>query len=207
MSIVDDLRTLDTSDPGRWPLPNVWLGVSVENQRFADERIPLLLETPAAVRFISAEPLLGPIDVRWRSADGGGFVQYLPAPGPPDPPNVKNRRPYLNWVITGGESGPKARPCRVEWIADIVRQCQASHVPVFVKQLGSNVEDRNDAGFEGDPGDRWTPETRYEELTSEGWQGDPVRIRLRDRKGGDPQEWPEDLRVRDFPRAAGEAEG
>lgn len=170
-------------------LKNLWLGVSVENQPMADKRIGELLQTPAAVRFISAEPLLGDVDVTpWLTHEG---ACVYPALGKPTR--------GLDWVIVGGESGPGARPFGVAWARSIVQQCHAAGVPVFVKQLGAHVVDRNDAGFEGDPGDSWTPETRYEELMAQGWQGDPVRIRLRDRKGGDPAEWPEDLRVREWP--------
>lgn len=94
-----------------WPLPNVHLGVSCEDQARADERIPDLLETPAAVRFASAEPLLGPINFRHR----------------------------LDWIICGGESGPGARPMHVEWARSIREQCAAAGVPFFMKQLGSHV--------------------------------------------------------------------
>lgn len=177
----------------RWPLPNVWLGVSVENQHFADKRIPLLLQTPAAVRFISAEPLLGPIDVRWRCADGGGFVQYLPAPGPPDPPRSKNR--YLDWVIVGGESGPDARPFDIAWARSIVRQCKASRVPVFVKQLGQNAIVRNDERDEDWPGYTVPIDDDYEPR----YQGEEAPLVFHNRKGGNPAEWPEDLRVREMP--------
>jgi protein gp37 len=104
-----------------WPLPNVWLGVSVENQHFADERIPLLLQTPAAVRFISAEPLLGPVDL-------AHWLDDIPS---------GSRR--LDWVIVGGESGPGARPFDLAWARSIVQQCQAAGVPVFVKQLGASA--------------------------------------------------------------------
>ena len=93
----------------RWPLPNVWLGTSVEHQAAADERIPLLLQTPAAVRFLSCEPLLGPVELPL--ADGG-----------------------INWVIVGGESGSGHRPLQVEWLESIVEQCQFFDVPVWVKQ-------------------------------------------------------------------------
>jgi protein gp37 len=96
---------------GVMPLENVWLGVSVENQRFADERIPLLLETPAAVRFISAEPLLGPIRTLATSS--------------------------LDWVIVGGESGPNARPMHPEWALSLRDQCASAGVPFFFKQWGS----------------------------------------------------------------------
>ncbi len=103
-----------------WPPPNVWLGVSVENQREADARIPELLATPAAVRFISAEPLLERVHL---------MHHWLPNP------NLGGA--VLNWVIAGGESGPGARPCDLSWIRGIVSQCQTAGVPVFVKQLGS----------------------------------------------------------------------
>ena len=96
---------------------NVWLGVSVEDQNAADERIPHLLAAPAAVRFLSVEPMLGPISLRGTA------------------PTAENTHlPQLHWVIVGGESGPKARPCDVAWIRSIVQQCRAAKVPVFVKQ-------------------------------------------------------------------------
>ncbi len=98
-----------TSLNGRlFPLTNVWLGVSVENQETADERIPLLLETPAAVRWLSCEPLLGPIDLFHRN--------------------------LLNWVVVGGESGPKARPMDEGWCRKILADCQEWGVPFLFKQ-------------------------------------------------------------------------
>lgn len=103
----------------RWPLPNVWLGVSVEDQATADERIPLLLEAPAAVRFVSAEPLLGPV------------VFGL----------AYSERVEIDWVIVGGESGAGARPMDVAWARSIVAECRAAGVPVFVKQLGAHPFD------------------------------------------------------------------
>jgi protein gp37 len=190
---------LDTSD--RWPLPNVWLGVSVENQHFADERIPLLLQTPAAVRFISAEPLLGSIDL-WNLR--GGTFDALTGCGDQERLTVWEDTPRLDWVIVGGESGPGARACQPHWIRSIVRRCRAARVPVFVKQLGSRIIDRNDAGFEGDTPRSWPMDTDVENHPNgyrEEYQGAPVRVRLRDRKGGTMEEWPEDLRVREFPRA------
>lgn len=107
-----------------WPLPNVWLGTSVEDQAAADERIPHLLATPAAVRFLSCEPLLGPLqfdECCWFDREHGG----IPECG-------------VDWVIVGGESGTHARPCNIEWIRDIVRQCRAASVPCFYKQGGSS---------------------------------------------------------------------
>jgi hypothetical protein len=108
---------------------------------------------------------------------------------------------FLDWVIVGGESGAHARECNVAWIRSLVAQCRAAGVAVFVKQLGSNVIDRNDAGFLGD--DRptcWPIGTEWNEIAGDtGYQGAPARIRVENRKGGDPAEWPEDLRVREFP--------
>ena len=109
-----------------WPLPNVWLGVSCERQKEADERIPLLLQTPAAVRFISAEPLLGPIDL-----ERGGFSLLRPTTSPSG-----RKWPGLNWVIAGGESGPNARPMHPQWAQGLRDQCAAAGVPFFFKQRG-----------------------------------------------------------------------
>lgn len=115
--------------PNDWPLPNVWLGVSVEDQAAADARIPLLLECPAAVRWISAEPLLGPIVLR---------PEWLPLPRS-EPDDFRywvahdNR---LRWVVVGGESGPGARPMHPEWARRLRDQCSAAGVPFFFKQWG-----------------------------------------------------------------------
>jgi len=180
----------------RWPLPNVALGVSAEDQQRADERIPHLLATPAAVRFVSAEPLLGPLELekwlRWHLIEDSSRAW---------PPNVtfSNR---LDWVIVGGESGPRARPCDVGWLRDIVRQCHEANVACFVKQLGAHVIDRNDAGFDGDDISEWPEETALEDFWKDPnrrYQGAPCRVLLADKKGGDPAEWPDDLRVRQWP--------
>lgn len=103
-----------------WPLPNVWMGVSVEDQRTADERIPLLLQTPAAVRWISAEPLLGPMQIR-------GYLGQIAA--------IYGTR-KLDWVVVGGESGPGARPMHPDWARSLRDQCQAAGVAFFFKQWG-----------------------------------------------------------------------
>lgn len=121
--------------PMPWPLPNVWLGVSVENQLWADRRIPLLLQTPAAVRFISCEPLLGPVDLHPRpSLD----MCIRCGEGPEAPHNHPDgyRNKGLDWVIAGGESGPKARPMHPDWVRSLRDQCQAAGVPFFFKQWG-----------------------------------------------------------------------
>jgi protein gp37 len=172
-----------------WPPPNVWLGVSVENAPAVDERIPELLAAPAALRWISAEPLLGPISV----------MGYLPGHLP------VHSGAKLDWVVIGGESGPGARLCRPSWIRSIVRQCRAALVPVFVKQLGAHVVDRNDAGFDGSEPKAWpdgTEADRWDLDPGRQYQGADARILLEDRKGGDPAEWPEDLRIRLYPQTA-----
>ena len=105
------------------PRPNVWLGVSVENQQAADERIPHLLKVPAKVRSLSCEPLLGPVDIEWWLNEAKFNA---------DDPNV----PKLHWVIVGGESGPGARPLHPDWARSLRDQCQAAGVPFFFKQHG-----------------------------------------------------------------------
>ena len=108
--------------PFEWPLPGVWAGVTVENQHWADIRIPILLDTPAAVRFLSCEPLLGPVDLRQ-------WLRIWTARG-----SVPVR--LLHWVIVGGESGPRHRPFDPDWARSIVAQCREAGVSCFVKQLG-----------------------------------------------------------------------
>lgn len=114
-----------------FPTPeNVWLGVSVEDQRRADERIPILLDTPAQVRFLSCEPLLGPVD----------FIQHWRKAG------------CLNWVIVGGESGKGARPFNISWAGELKVQCRAYGVAFFMKQMGSNcVEKIKDTSWDVSP--------------------------------------------------------
>lgn len=114
------------------PLPNVWLGVSVEDQKRADERIPDLLATPAAVRWLSMEPLLGPVDLGQLQADcpTNGWLTWLDA---------------LDWVVLGGESGPGARPMHPDWARSVRDQCEATQVPFHFKQWGTwaSVFDRD----------------------------------------------------------------
>jgi protein gp37 len=129
---------------------NIWLGCSVENQEMADRRIPYLWKTPAVIRFLSCEPLLESIDIS----------DYLSG---------------LDWVIIGGESGAKSRPCHSQWIESIVTQCQQAKVSVFVKQLGQNA------------------------FIDYGLPGLSYKAKLKDRKGAGMAEWPENIRVRQFP--------
>lgn len=121
-----------------WPLPNVHIGVSVETQRWADIRIPALLQTPAALRWVSAEPLLGPIDLDPflrpdclcpdANLETHYYIDHCPSHG-------ADRR-VLDWVVVGGESGPAARPCHPQWVRDLRDQCAAAQVAFFFKQWG-----------------------------------------------------------------------
>ncbi len=109
----------------------------------------------------------------------------------------------IDWLIVGGESGHNARRCNVAWIRSLVRQSRASSVPCFVKQLGRNIVDRNDCGFEAEwnDGDGWPQCVQDVEHDVDGYredyQGAPVLIRTSHAKGGEPSEWPKDLRVRE----------
>jgi protein gp37 len=204
----------------RWPLPNVWLGTSVEDQAAADLRVPELLSCPAAGRFVSAEPLLGEVDmspslkgstrvhmcmdirgaIRNQSFDGMQHSDGTPmtareaedalweihATGAKVIPVGEcddfddqtgcrgHRKPGLDWVIVGGESGGSARVCEVEWVRCVVGDCRAASVPVYVKQLGSYVSDG-----------------RY-------------HLRELGRRGQHVDGWPEDLRVRELPASIAE---
>ena len=168
----DDVEPPDLLDaiPGpevfgrAWPLPNVWLGVSVEDQATADERIPALLTLPAAVRWVSYEPALGPVDFgAWLGAhhDACDCDRCF---------GVSQNR--INWIVVGGESGPKARLFDIAWARSTVEACEAAGTKCFFKQAGSNPT------HDGAP------------------------VRLRDRKGGDLAELPTDLHVREWPDAS-----
>lgn len=104
-----------------WPMQNLWLGVTAEDQQRADARIPILLDTPAAKRFVSVEPMLGPVDL-WPM-----LIPHM---------NHGEDRDALSWVIVGGESGPHARPMHPAWVRSLRDQCQAAGVPFFFKQWG-----------------------------------------------------------------------
>jgi protein gp37 len=203
-----------------WPLPNVHLGVSAENQEAWNARLNFVHTCPAAVHFASFEPLLGPIKLR-----GTGAI-------------------HLDWAIVGGESGPGARPCDVAWLENIDEQCRENAIPVFVKQLGGNcfapwnVEWRDSGdgsslayfgkihlatvwrngtwhtwdanGTGGENAQERTVELAKPEVEKalarqhanpiKGWARH--KHMLKDRAGGDPSEWPEALRVRQFPEVA-----
>lgn len=155
MLLLDPDRPLDANvEAGgyhfRWPLPNVWLGASAERQQEADERIPLLLQTPAAVRFVSCEPLLGPIDlraIRYRDGDADVRIDALTAEAWVENSdsasaytNEADGNPGLDWIIVGGESGKDARPMHPQWARDLRDQCGAADVAFFFKQWGEWTE-------------------------------------------------------------------
>jgi protein gp37 len=136
--INDNLKLGVSTEAIQWPLPNVWLGVTAENQRCADERIPLLLQTPAAVHFVSCEPLLGPIDFKWRT-------DSKPCSHPGCLSHTSHAcegcgriggRVGIGWVVAGFESGPQARPGHSDWARKLRDDCQAAGVPFFWKQNG-----------------------------------------------------------------------
>lgn len=176
----------------KWPLPNVHLGVSVEDKERADERIPELLRTSAAVRFISAKPLLGPLDLtRLRPKGCSGWIDAL-GRREHRGPSVFDVATGLDQVIIGGESGPGARPCDLAWIRSLVEQCKTTNVAAFVKQLGAlPVIGPEENLFD------WP-----EHVIRDVWHGGD-KVKLRDKKGGDMSEWPEDLRVREYPGVRG----
>lgn len=180
---------------GAWfmPLPNLWLGTSVEDG-LVDHRITELVQTKAAVRFLSCEPLIRELDL-WPHMVGDGH----------DAPAF--RYGDIDWIIIGGESGPKARPCSIDWIRNLAEQARSAGVPVFIKQLGRRVSmtetewlelTTNADGESTGTGGSFTPDPD--------WPNSGV-AEFVDKKGGDPSEWPEDLRIREWPEAAARQEG
>lgn len=160
---------------------NVWIGCTVENQQMANERIPHLRQIPAKVRFLSVEPHLGPVDLaNWL---------YMPCGRPPSAilsghlcRDCAGWRPQIHWVICGGESGGNARPFNLDWARSLLLQCKVTGISFFMKQMGSHPTDVEHV------------------TTASTARGQRVGLKLRDSKGGDPAEWPEDLRVREFPK-------
>jgi protein gp37 len=123
------------------PLPNVWVGVSVENQEAANSRVPHLLETPAAVRWISAEPLLGPVNLRaFPSRERGRTLDALTGRLSAHPLTgaraTTPSSPRIDWIVAGGETGPHATPCHPDWARGLRNQAQSAGVPFFWKSWG-----------------------------------------------------------------------
>lgn len=143
-------EAMRTSPAARWareqaenPPVNIWLGVSVEDQKWADIRIPVLLDTPAAVRFLSCEPLLGPVDLVGDCTKPTYWLTGRPRWGTPEPTGPKGIPmsdlivdPGIDWVIVGGESGPGARPMHPDWARTLRDQCEAARIPYLFKQWG-----------------------------------------------------------------------
>jgi len=120
------------------PIPNVWLGVSIEDQKTANERIPILLDTPAAIRWVSAEPLLGPVDLSFlhQGYDDNGNEKYYHALIGQNIDAMLFECEKIDWVVVGGESGSFARPMHLSWVHGIKNQCEAANVPFLFKQWG-----------------------------------------------------------------------
>lgn len=135
--LAEWMGTEHCEHPGEAPLPpaNVWIGTTVEDQTRADLRIPQLLAIPAKVRFLSCEPLLGPVDIKFRNRSFG-FPSHIDAKG-----HAHGMPQGIHWVIGGGESGPGARPMHPEWIRSLRDQCQATGVPFLFKQWGEFSHD------------------------------------------------------------------
>jgi protein gp37 len=163
-----------------WPLPNVHLGVSAGRQETAEEKVPALLRLPAAVRWVSAEPLLGEVDFTKLALADGLVLNALRGVTTHPPHGSITVGPRLDWIVPGGESGSRPRWCDLAWIRRIVKQGAIAGVPVFVKQLGGNPIFY--------PGNEET-----------GYEGVPQLVEINDAKGGHIDEWPEDLRVRQWP--------
>ena len=177
-------RTVDLRErPHPQFRPNVWIGTSVENQEMADERIQHLLKCRdlAPVLWLSVEPMLGPVNLRQthRLTERNEQPLMRPIDG-------------VDWVVFGGESdqGSPARPCNVEWIRDGLRQCHEASVPAFIKQLGSRPYSEDAKSFRD-----WPDRTGYF------MDGEGIHFDLSDKAGADPSEWPEDLRIREFPES------
>ncbi|HSY50412.1 MAG TPA: phage Gp37/Gp68 family protein [Thermoanaerobaculia bacterium] len=184
------------------PLPNVWIGTSIANQVDADKNVPLLLQIPAAVRFLSVEPLIGPVnldpalcevhgnefetDAGCSECQANGYLGEMNTGEWLDPLNGG-----ISWVIIGGESGPHSRPCHVDWIRSVRDRCRENGVPLFVKQLGRVVH----VSHEEDLAEWGADHLTFDDESS----ADHVVVRLSHPKGGDLNEWPADLRIREFP--------
>lgn len=167
-----------------FPLPNVWLGVSTEDQRRADERVPDLLATPAAVRFVSAEPLLGPLNLFSlieRCDYRGTITEWHDALRGLRFGNDDQETAKLDLVIAGGESGPKARPMHPDWVRSLRDQCAAAGTAFFFKQWGEWVSvydrDRDDPDWRNvpSPGD-WERKRFLNLAGRQGFHGDKLNM-------------------------------
>lgn len=194
----------DSADP--WPLPNVHLGVSVEDQPTADARIPHLLACPAAVRFVSYEPALAAVDftnIGRTTSDGMWRLNALRGVLFAEGRNEPVEGAHIDWIIVGGESGPSARPFDVAWARSTIEQCRAAGVACFVKQIGARPVWCSACQNVGAMLGRNLGVVECPECGGDGSvfhePGTSPDLHLRDRAGADPAEWPEELRVQEFP--------
>lgn len=185
---------LDSSPPA-----NVWLGATVVNQAEADRDIQKLLQVPARVRFLSVEPMLGPITLRQVHSDvceidalTGDHGVLRPLRGRSDA--------KMHWVICGGESGPGARPMEISWARGLARQCKDAGVAFHMKQLGAQPRGWCAAKVHAEPADREDGTCDFYEAHECSAPCTGRCAAMVNKKGGDMAEWPEDLRVREFPR-------
>lgn len=182
--VLETKHYLSDGGPDVWPLPNVHLGVSVEDQATADERIPLLLQCPARVHWCSYEPALGPVDFRLDE-----IVSATTGRGQA----LQSRGDVISWIVVGGESGARARPFDIAWARSVIEQCAAIGVRTvaFVKQLGSHPHSgthEHGRSLCTDSRYIWTFDDR-----------DGETYDMHDRKGKTMADWPTDLRVREMP--------
>lgn len=166
---------------------NIILLASVENQEQADKRIPELLKIPAACRGLSLEPLLGPVDLSNFVTDF--YVRTSQPDGEPEQVQCPPTMDGISWLIIGGESGANARICEIGWIRSLVAQGKAAGVATFVKQLGQEIIAPVTTSFGIEPQFRSDDKLPAANLM----------FKLRDKNGGDISEWPEDLRIQEWP--------
>lgn len=148
-TLPENMKALPQDHPLAWPWPNVWIGATICNQKEADRDIPKLLEVPAAVRFLSIEPMLGPVDLQPWLENGhpsDADIQH-PTHGMH---YLRYGTPQIDWVIVGGESGPEARPMHPDWARSLRDQCAAVGVPLLFKQWGEWAPEK-DIADDGSP--------------------------------------------------------
>lgn len=184
-AIADKLNKAKYADIP-FPIPNFWFGVSAEDQKNFDMRVEELLACPVAKRWVSVEPMLGPIKA------GEYLVEVEPDEYPFTDENgdedwtVVDPRPALDWIVCGGESGPNSRPFDIDAARSIMHECADAGVAFFLKQFGRFPQSTVlSASYSGHADYDTANQVYY--------------YRLKDEKGGDPAEWPEDMRVREYP--------
>jgi protein gp37 len=190
---MDDRWVDGHANPTFRPPKNIWLGVSAENQETFKKRVPLLLKTPAAVRWVSVEPMLEAVELHdgfWRTTrDHTDEYESVPLPT------------RLDWVVIGGESGPGARPFFLDAALEMLDECEQAGVPMFMKQFGARPYTWNANRWDFEDHVRFIePRQDLEDSVPGGVAA--CEVVLRDRKGGDMEEWPSEFRVRQFPRQA-----